>query len=96
MKLIRLTSIENRKIAIVVDEIMSVERGDYISEYDRDWSEYGFNGCPTRVFLKNFKYSVREDFETVCMLIEGADDEWKDCGQGKERKADTPQTERSE
>ena len=75
MKLIRLTSIENRKIAIVVDEIMSVEKGDYISEYDRDRREYGFNGCPTRVFLKNFKYSVREDFETVCMLIEGADDD---------------------
>jgi hypothetical protein len=75
MKLIRLTSIENRKIAIVVDEIMSVEKGDYISEHDRDGREYGFSGCPTRVFLKNFKYSVREDFETVCMLIEGADDE---------------------
>ncbi len=75
MRLIRLTSIENRKIAIVVDEIMSVERGDYISEYDRDGREYGFNGCPTRVLLKNFMYSVREDFETVCMLIEGADDD---------------------
>lgn len=74
MKLIRLTSIENRKIAIVVNEIMSVERGDYISEYDRDGREYGFNGCPTRVFLKNFKYSVREDFETVCALVEGADE----------------------
>lgn len=74
MKLIRLTSIENRKIAIVVNEIMSIERGDYISEYDKD-GEYGFNGYPTRIFLKNFKYSVREDFETVCMLIEGADDD---------------------
>ena len=75
MKLIRLTSIENRKIAIVVDEIMSVERGDYISACNREGREYGFHGCPTRVFLKNFKYTVREDFETVCMLIEGADDE---------------------
>ena len=75
MKLIRLTSIANRNIAIVVDEIMSVEKGDYISEYDKDGREYGFNGCPTNIFLKNFKYSVREDFETVCMLIEGADNE---------------------
>lgn len=75
MRLIKLTSIENRKIAIVVDEIMSVEKGDYISEYDRDGRAYSFNGCPTRVMLKQFNYSVREDFETVCMLIEGADDE---------------------
>ena len=75
MKLIKLTSLEKRDIAIVVDEIMSVEKGDYISEYNRDGYEYSFNGCPTRVFLKNFKYSVREDFETVCMLIEGADDD---------------------
>lgn len=75
MKLIRLTAIEGRAIAIVLSEIMSIEKGDYISEYDRDGREYGFNGCPTRVFLKNFKYSVREDFDTVCKLIEGADNE---------------------
>ena len=75
MKLIKLTSIENRKIAIIVNEIISVEKGDYISEYDKDGREYNFSGCPTRVFLKNFKYSVREDFETVCMLIEGADND---------------------
>jgi hypothetical protein len=81
MRLIKLTSIENRKIAIVVDEIMSVERGDYIFE-----REYGFNGYPTRVFLKNFKYSVRENFETVCMLIEGADDDKAVCNRGGDKR----------
>ncbi len=71
MRPIKLTSIEKRDVAIVADEVVSIERGDYI-----DWElekKYGFAGRPTRVFLKNSKYSVREDFETVCALMEGAD-----------------------
>ena len=73
MRLIKLTSIEKRDVAVVADEIMSIERGDYT-----DWEvmeKYGFEGRPTRVIMKHFIYSVREDFETVCALIEGADDE---------------------
>ncbi len=72
MKLIELTSIEKRRIAICINEIVSIERGDYVSSFER---EYGFSGCPTRVFLKNGKYTVREDFKTVCALVEGADNE---------------------
>lgn len=68
MKLIELTTIEKRRIAICVNEIVSVERGDYESSFER---EYGFVGCPTRVNLKNGKYTVREDFYVVCSLIEG-------------------------
>ena len=79
MKLIRLISIEKRDVAVVVDEVVSIERGDYI-----DWElekKYGFAGRPTRIIMKNFNYSVREDFETVCALMEGADNEWaNDCG----------------
>lgn len=73
MRLIKLTSIEKRNIAIIADEIVSIEKGDYI-----DWElekRYGFAGCPTRIIMKNFNYSVREDFETVCALIEGVDNE---------------------
>ena len=73
MKLIRLTAIEGRAIAIVPNEIMSIEKGDYI-----DWElekKYGFAGRPTRIIMKNFNYSVREDFETVCALMEGVDDD---------------------
>lgn len=70
MRLIELTSIEKRRIAVCVNEIVSVERGDYESRFER-----GFDGCPTRVNLKNGKYTVREDFDVVCGLIKGADDE---------------------
>lgn len=74
MKLIRLTSIEKRDIAIVADEVVSIEKGDYI-----DWElekRYGFAGRPTIITMKHSNYkSVREDFETVCALVEGADDE---------------------
>lgn len=72
MRLIKLTSIEKRDIAVVADEVVSIERGDYI-----DWElekKYGFAGRPTRIIMKNFNYSVREDFETVCALMEGTDD----------------------
>lgn len=72
MRLIELTSIEKRRIAVCVNEIVSVERGDYVSRFER---EYGFGGCPTRIILKNGKYTVREDFDVVCGLIEGAEDE---------------------
>ncbi len=72
MKLIRLTTIEKRQIAVCVNEIVSVERGDYVSSFER---EYGFGGCPTRVILKSGKYTVRENFDGVCALIEGAEDE---------------------
>ena len=72
MRLIELTSIEKRRIAVCANEIVSIERGDYVSGYAR---EYGLEGCPTRIFLKNGKYTVREDFDVVCGLIEGADDE---------------------
>lgn len=65
MKLIELTSIEKRRIAVCVNEIVSVERGDYMSSY-------GLNGCPTIINLKNGKYTVREDFDVVCGLIKGA------------------------
>lgn len=47
MRLIELTSIEKRRIAVCVNEIVSVERGDYESRFER-----GFDGCPTRVNLK--------------------------------------------
>ena len=73
MRLIKLTSIEKRDVAIVADEVVSIERGDYI-----DWElekKYGFEGQPTDIIMKHYSYSVREDFETVCALIEGADDE---------------------
>ena len=73
MKLIRLTSLEKRDIAVAADEVISIEKGDYL-----DWEleqKYGFRQRPTRVILKHHNYAVREDFETVCMLIEGADDE---------------------
>ena len=72
MRLIELTSIEKRRIAVCVNEIVSIERGDYISRFERD---YDFDGCPTRIILKNGKYTVREDFDMVCDLIKGADDE---------------------
>ena len=72
MRLIKLTSIEKRDVAIVADEVVSIERGDYVSRFER---EYNFDGCPTRVILKNGKYTIREDFETVCALVEGADNE---------------------
>lgn len=72
MRLIKLTSIEKRQIAVCVNEIVSVERGDYVSSFER---EYGFSGCPTRVILKNGKYTVREDFDVVCDLIKGEDNE---------------------
>ena len=72
MRLIKLTSIEKRQIAVCVNEIVSVERGDYVSSFER---EYGFSGCPTIVNLKNGKYTVRENFDVVCSLIKGVDDE---------------------
>lgn len=73
MRLIKLTSIEKRDIAIVADKIVSIEKGDYI-----DWTlerQYDFEGRPTRIIMKHFNYSVREDFETVCALVKGVDDE---------------------
>ena len=73
MRLIKLTSIEGRDIAIVADEVVGIGKGDYI-----DWElekRYGFAGRPTRIITKHFDYSVREDFETVCALMEGVDDE---------------------
>ena len=72
MKLIRLTTIEGRAIAIVQSEIMSIEEGDWMHKWDNN---YGFSGIPTRIILKQFNYVVKEDFDTVCELIEGADDE---------------------
>ena len=72
MRLIELTSIEKRRIAICANEIVSIERGDYVSRFER---EYDFDGCPTRVILKNGKYTVREDFDVVCGLIKGTDDD---------------------
>ena len=72
MKLIRLTAIEGRAIAIVKSEIVSIEKGDFMGEWD---NEYGFRGAPTRVILKRFNYTVTEDFDTVRKLIEGVDDE---------------------
>ena len=70
MRLIELTSIEKRRIAVCVNEIISIEYGDYEISFQR---EYGFGGCPTIVNLKDGKYVVREDFETVYALIEGVD-----------------------
>ena len=72
MRLIELTSIEKRRIAVCVNEIVSIERGDYVSRFER---VYDFDGYPTRIILKNGKYTVREDFDMVCDLIKGADDE---------------------
>ena len=73
MQLIRLTSLEKRDIAVVADEVISIEKGDYL-----DWEleqKYDFSGRPTRIVLKHHNYAVREDFETVCALMKGADDE---------------------
>ena len=73
MRLIRLTSLEKRDIAVAVDEVISIERGDYIS-----WElkkKYDFDDRPTRIVLKDHNYTVREDFETVCALMEGAGNE---------------------
>lgn len=72
MKLIRLTTIERRAIAIVPSEIVSIEKGNFMERCEND---YGFRGAPTRVILKQLNYSVEEDFDTVRKLIEGADDE---------------------
>lgn len=72
MRLVKLTSIEGRDIAIVADEVVGIGKGDY------DWDlekQYGFGGRPTKILMKHFDYSVREDFETVCALVEGVDDE---------------------
>lgn len=74
MRLIKLTTIEKADIAIVVDEIISIEKGDYDWEMEK---QYGFAGRPTRILTKHCNYSVREDFDTVYTLIEGADDEDK-------------------
>ena len=68
MRLIELTSIEKRRIAVCINEIVSVECGNYESGY-------GLNGRPTIVNLKNDKYTVRENFDVVCGLIRGADDD---------------------
>lgn len=69
MRLIKLTSIEKRDIAIVADEVASIERGNYTDKYE-------LKGKPTRIILKhNDIYSVREDFETVCALVEGIKNE---------------------
>ena len=78
MRLIKLTSIEKRDIAIVADEVISIERGDYFGGDYIDWESEktcDFKGRPTRIIMKNFNYAVREDFETVCALVEGANDE---------------------
>ena len=72
MKLIRLTTIERRAIAVARNEIVSIEKGDFMEEWD---NEYRFRGAPTRVILKQFSYTVEEDFDTVRKLIEGADDD---------------------
>ena len=66
MILIRLTTIEGRAIAIVPSEIVSIEKGNFINKF-------GFRGVPTKVILKLLNYTVREDFDTVCKLIEGTD-----------------------
>ena len=75
MKLIRLTSIEKRAIAIVADEVLSIEKGDYL-DFALE-QKYNFRERPTRVLLKhyNYVYVVREDFETVYALMKGVDDE---------------------
>lgn len=73
MKLIRLTSLEKRDIAVVADEVISIEKGDYL-----DWEleqKYNFRGRPTRIVLKHHNYAVREDFETVYALMKGAYDD---------------------
>ena len=73
MKLIKMTTLEKRDIAVVADEVISIEKGDYL-----DWEleqKYDFRQRPTRVILKHHNYAVREDFETVYALMKGVDDE---------------------
>lgn len=73
MRLIKLTTIEKTDIAIVADEVVSIEKGNYL-----DWEleqKYDFRERPTIIVLKHRNCAVREDFETVCALMEGADDE---------------------
>ena len=72
MRLIKLTTMEKRDIAIVADEVVSIEKDDY------DWDlekKYGFAGRPTNIIMKHYGYTVREDFETVCALVEGTENE---------------------
>ena len=71
MKLIKLTTLEKRDIAVVADEVISIEKGDYLDcTLAR---KYDFRERPTRVILKHHSYAVREDFDTVCALMRGAE-----------------------
>lgn len=73
MKLIRLTTLEKRDIAVAADEVISIEKGDYL-----DWEleqKYNFSERPTKVVLKHGNYIVREDFNTVYTLMKGADND---------------------
>ena len=73
MKLIKMTAIEGRAIAIVPSEIVSIEKGYYTEKYN---NMCGFKGAPTIIVLKQqINYIVEEDFDTVRKLIEGADNE---------------------
>ena len=72
MKLIRLTTIEGRAIAIAPSEIVSIEKGGSMEGWNYG---YHFKGTPTKVILKQLTYSVEEDFDTVRKLIEGANNE---------------------
>lgn len=72
MRLIKLTTLEKKDIAIVADDVVSIEKDDY----DWDWEKkYDFAGRPTIIIMKHYSYSVREDFETVCALVEGTGNE---------------------
>lgn len=68
MKLIKLTTLEKRDIAIVADEVVSIEKDNYLEKYD-------LRQRPTRIILKHGNYVVREDFETVYALMKRIKDE---------------------
>ncbi len=68
MKLVKLTTIDKTDIAVVADEIIGIEKGDYA-----DWqirNDYKFYGRITKVVTKRGNYSVRESFEEVCDFLE--------------------------
>ena len=72
MKLVKLTTIFKKDIAVVADEIISIEKGDYADvSIQRD---YNFCGRITKVVTKRgCTYPVRESFEEVCDFLEELD-----------------------
>lgn len=70
MQLVYLTGIEEREIAINVEDIIAIRATDHTYEWE---NEHGFEGCPTEVLVEHLgQYVVQEDFKTVCLKVEAA------------------------